>query len=279
MAVDLHTHSDYSDGSDAPSRIVELAVASQLTAVALTDHDGIDGNVEAMATAEGRIEVIPGVELSVAWDDRAVHLLGYWIEPDTPISGLLADIRGNRNERNRDMVAALVGLGIDITEDDIAIEGGRGSVGRPHIAAVLVQKGVVATIADAFDQYLAAGRPAYRGRLRLDLEKAVDLVHRSGGVASVAHPHTIADREGEFLELFERLTGLGVDGVECHYGEYASDLRDRLDRHARSLGLIPTGGSDYHGTYKPGLAVGSGRGDLRVPDTAVAELRERRSTG
>jgi hypothetical protein len=279
MAVDLHTHSDYSDGSDTPSRIVELAVAAGLAAVALTDHDGIDGNAEAMAAAQGRIEVIPGVELSVAWGDRAVHLLGYWIEPDAPISDLLADIRGNRDERNREMVAALADLGIDITEDDITIEGGRGSVGRPHIAAVLVRKGVVATIADAFDQYLAAGRPAYRGRLRLDLPEAVDLIHRSGGVAAVAHPHTIADRETEFLDLFERLTDLDVDGVECHYGEYAPDLRDRLDRHARSLGLVPTGGSDYHGTYKPGITVGTGKGDLRVPDTAVAELQQRRTTG
>jgi 3',5'-nucleoside bisphosphate phosphatase len=279
MAVDLHTHSDYSDGSDAPATIVELAVAAHLSAVALTDHDGIDGNAEAMAAGEGRIEVIPGVELSVAWRDRAVHLLGYWIEPDTPIADLLADIRSNRDDRNREMVAALAGLGIDITDDDIAVEGGRGSVGRPHIAAVLVRKGVVATIADAFDQYLAAGRPAYRGRLRLDLPEAVDLIHRSRGVASVAHPHTIADREAEFLDLFERLSGLGVDGVECHYGEYAPDLRTRLDRHARSLGLVPTGGSDYHGTYKPGLAVGTGRGDLTVPDTVVAELKERRSRG
>lgn len=277
MAVDLHTHSDYSDGSDPPARIVERAAAVGLTAVALTDHDGIDGNREAIDAAQGRIEVIPGVELSVAWGERAVHLLGYWIEPGTPISDLLADIRSNRDSRNSEMVAALNDLGIDITEEDIAVEGGRGAVGRPHIAAVLVHKGVVATIADAFDQYLAAGRPAYRGRLRLDLPEAIDLIHRSDGVASVAHPHTIADREADFRDLFEQLQDLAVDGVECHYGEYAPDLRDRLDRHARSLGLVPTGGSDYHGTYKPGLAVGTARGDLSVPDTVVDELRDRRT--
>lgn len=277
MAVDLHTHSDYSDGSDPPARIVERAAAVGLTAVALTDHDGIDGNREAIDAAQGRIEVIPGVELSVAWGERAVHLLGYWIEPGTPISDLLADIRSNRDSRNSEMVAALNDLGIDITEEDIAVEGGRGAVGRPHIAAVLVRKGVVATIADAFDQYLAAGRPAYRGRLRLDLPEAIDLIHRSDGVTSIAHPHTIADREADFRDLFEQLKDLAVDGVECHYGEYAPDLRDRLDRHARSLGLVPTGGSDYHGTYKPGLAVGTARGDLSVPDTVVDELRDRRT--
>ena len=277
MAVDLHTHSNFSDGSDSPTRIVDLAVAAGLSTVALTDHDGVDGVAEAAQAAEGRIGFIPGVELSVKWDDRAAHLLVYWLTPDSPLSNILGEIRENRTSRNRDMVAALVGLGIDITEEDIATESGRGATGRPHIAAVLVAKGVVASIPEAFDQYLAAGRPAYRGRLRLDLTRATALAKESGSVAVIAHPHTIADNENSFRHLFESMREVGVDGVECHYAEYAPEMRQRLAGFARSLDLVPTGGSDYHGTYKQGLDLGFGRGDLVVPDTVVVELEERRT--
>ena len=277
MAVDLHTHSNFSDGSDSPTRIIDLAVAADLTTVALTDHDGVDGVDEAAQAAEGRIGFIPGVELSVRWEDRAAHLLVYWLTPDSPLSDLLGEIRDDRASRNREMVAALVSLGIEITEDEIATESGRGVTGRPHIAAVLVAKGAVGSIPEAFDQYLAEGRPAYRGRLRLDLTRATALAKESGSVAVIAHPHTIADNEDSFRHLFETMRDVGVDGVECHYAEYAPEMRQRLAGYARSLGLVPTGGSDYHGTYKQGIDLAFGRGDLVVPDTVVVELEERRA--
>lgn len=280
MAVDLHTHSTFSDGSDRPDQIIDAAVVSGLTAVALTDHDGIDGIDEAAAAAAGRIELIPGVELSVRWNDHAMHLLAYWIGAATALAGALHSLQESRARRNTEMIAALGELGIDITIEDVAAQAGLdGVAGRPHIAAVLVSKGVVGSIPQAFDQYLAAGRPAYRGRLRLDAAEAVDLIHRSGGVAVVAHPHTIADDEDGFRELFESLAGLGIDGIECHYAEYTPTLRDRLAAHCRTLGLVPTGGSDYHGTYKRGLALGVGYGDLIVPDAVVPALRERRTEG
>jgi 3',5'-nucleoside bisphosphate phosphatase len=280
VAVDLHTHSTFSDGSDRPGQIVDAAVVAALTAIALTDHDGIDGIEEAAASAAGRIELIPGVELSVRWHDHAMHLLGYWIGPGTAIAAALHSLQESRAVRNTEMIAALVELGIDITVEELAAQAGVDGVGgRPHIAAVLVSKGVVDSIPQAFDHYLAAGRPAYRGRLRLDAGEAVDLIHRSGGVAVVAHPHTIADDEGGFRDLFESLAGLGVDGIECHYAEYEPALRDRLAARARALDLVPTGGSDYHGTYKPGLELGRGFGDLVVPDEVVPALRERRTEG
>lgn len=277
MAVDLHTHSTFSDGSDDPEAVVELAVGANLSAVALTDHDCVDDISRAVAAAAGRIEMIPGVELSVRLDDATIHLLGYWVDADTPLGDSLGRLQRGRAERNSEMVAALRSLGIDITDDEVAARAGHGVAGRPHIAALLVAKGIVATIPDAFDQYLAPGRPAYRGRLRFDLSEAVDLIHRSGGVAVVAHPHTIADGEDRFRSLFERLRGLGVDGIECHYATYAPEQREHLAEFTMALGMVPTGGSDYHGSYKPDISLGTGLGDLAVPDEVVSALRERRA--
>lgn len=280
MAVDLHTHSTFSDGSDTPAQVVAGAMAVGLTAVALTDHDGIGGLVEARSSAAGRIDLIPGVELSVRWEGKAMHLLGYWVGDDTPLAVELSRLQEGRALRNTEMIAALVGLGIDITEEEVALEAGPyGVTGRPHLAAVLVAKGVVDSIPQAFDMYLAPGRPAYRGRLRFEVAEAIDLIHRSGGVAVVAHPHTVADNEDGFRDLFEDAAALGVDGIECHYVQYSPPERVRLADHARRMGLVPTGGSDYHGSYKAGIQIGVGLGDLDVPDSVIEELRERRTEG
>jgi 3',5'-nucleoside bisphosphate phosphatase len=276
VAVDLHTHSYYSDGSEAPAAVVDLAVAAGLSAIALTDHDGLGGVAEAADAADGRIEVIPGVELSTSWDGRSVHVLVYWPGTDTPLQRSLAVLKADRVRRNSEMVEALVGLGVDITVDDVAAVAGPGVAGRPHIARVLLDRGVVGSLSQAFDEYLAAGRPAYRGRLGLDTAEAVDLARRSGGVPVVAHPHTLADGPGASRGLFERISDMGFSGVECHYSEYDPDTRERLARWADDLGMVATGGSDYHGAYKRGIAVGSGRGDLHVPDGTVEALRERR---
>ncbi|HSG80160.1 MAG TPA: PHP domain-containing protein [Acidimicrobiia bacterium] len=277
MAIDLHLHSNRSDGTDPPERIVELAVAARLDAIALTDHDTLEGIEEARAAAAGRIRLVPGVELSVEWPTGAMHLLGYWTEPGTgPVEERLAELRQDRNRRNAEILGALRGLGIDITVDEIVAEAGGSSVGRPHIAAVLLRKGEVASIAEAFDRYLARGRPAYRPRLRLEAAVATGLIHEAGGVASVAHPHTVATSAAEFGRAFEAFADAGIDGVECHYAEYAPDQRQHLATMAERLGLVPTGGSDYHGDNKPGLAVGSGHGDLRVPDDVLDRLEQRR---
>jgi len=277
MAVDLHTHSTYSDGTVSPSSVVEQAVAAGLTVVALTDHDGFEGLAEAARTADGRIGFVPGVELSVDWEGRAMHLLAYWVEDGSgPLQDALAEVRDSRRTRNIEIVDALRAMGIDITLGEVLEESGPGVVGRPHIAEVLRRHGVVETIAEAFDVYLASGRPAYRPRLRLTAPQAVTLARASGGVTSVAHPHTVAASAAEYRSVLEGVTALGVDGIECHYVEYPPDLRRTLAAWAEELGAIPTGGSDYHGTYKPGIEVGTGRGDLIVPDEVVERLAARR---
>ena len=149
-------------------------------------------------------------------------------------------------------------------------------IGRPHFAAILVNKGVVATIKDAFDQYLAAGRPGYRPRIRVDAAEAIEIAKESGAVPVVAHPHTLADASDGFSHLFPQFVELGALGVECYCADYPQVQRDSMAATVEGLGLVATGGSDYHGTYKPGVSLGSGKGDLAVPESCLERLAEMR---
>jgi predicted metal-dependent phosphoesterase TrpH len=276
MAVDLHTHSRYSDGSDSPSAIVAKAKSIGLSAIALTDHDLLDGIDEAMQAAGTDIELVPGTELSVQWKGKGMHLLAYWVDHGSPLADRLAEIQLGRVARNHEMVDALAELGIDITMDELKTEAEMGVIGRPHFAAILVRKGAAATIQDAFDGYLAVGRPAYRPRVRVEASEAMSLARESGAVPVIAHPHTLADDAAGFSHLFSEFVALGAVGIECHYAEYPQSLRLQMAAEVEDLGLVATGGSDYHGTYKPGIALGSGKGDLAVPDSCLDRLQERR---
>jgi 3',5'-nucleoside bisphosphate phosphatase len=278
VAVDLHTHSDRSDGSDPPAQVVRLAVAAGLTTVALTDHDNLEGVTEAAtAAATAGIGFIPGTELSVDWPTGAMHMLVYFLDDVAgPLQDRLVEIRAGREQRNREMVDALVALGIDVTYEEVAAEAGSAVVGRPHFARVLIRKGAVASMDEAFDRYLGDGRPAYRERLRLEAAEAIGLARASGGVAVIAHPHTLGVSAVDYGTAFTELAAAGLGGIEAYYAEYDRSLREHLAALAHSLGLAATGGSDYHGTFKTGLLVGTGYGDLAVPDEAVDELRARR---
>lgn len=276
MSVDLHLHSRYSDGTVEPAGLVEMAIAVGLTAVALTDHDTFEGIEEARTAAAGRIRFVPGVELSVDWSGPGLHLLAWWVEPGSPLDVELEEVRQSRAERNLAMIAALNELGHPVTLDQVMRISEKGVVGRPHLAQALLELGVVETEGQAFAEYLGSGRPAYRSRKRLALERAVELVRISGGVTTVAHPHTVADNADEFAAAFDTFAALGVTGVECWYSEYPPGQRHALAEMAASRGMVATGGSDYHGTHKPGLEVGIGRGDLAVPDEVVEALESRR---
>jgi len=277
VAVDLHTHSTYSDGTVSPTSVVEQAVEAGLSTIALTDHDGFEGLAEAARAASGEIAFIPGVELSVDWEGRAMHLLAYWVdEGPGALQDALVDIRESRATRNVEIVEALRAMGIPITLEEVLEESGHGVIGRPHIAAVLCRHGAAEDVRDAFDRYLGTGRPAYRPRRRLLAGEAVALARESGGVTSVAHPHTVAESAEGYREVFQAVADLGIDGIECHYVEYPPELRRTLAAWADDLGVVATGGSDYHGAYKPGIEVGVGRGDLIVPDDVVERLAARR---
>lgn len=278
MAVDLHTHTTASDGSDHPGAVVTAAAALGLTAVAVTDHDTQDGLAEAAGAGDAAgIEVVPGVELSLAWVSDGMHLLVLFLGPGPgPLQDRLAELRSGRAARNGRMVARLRELGMDVTPAEVEAQAGGGVVGRPHMAAVLVRKGYVPDIPTAFERYLASGRPAYIGRFRLEPEEAIRLARASGAVPVLAHPHTLDLTRDEIHGVLDRLVDAGLVGLECRYSTYPPEERRSWTTVARHHGLIPSGGSDYHGTYKDDVSLGWGRGDLRVPDRLLEELREAR---
>lgn len=275
MSVDLHTHSRFSDGSDTPTQVVDAAIAAGLTAVALTDHDTLEGVPEAIEAASG-IEVVPGVEISCEWSPGTMHMTVLFLDPGAgPLQNALDDVRKGRDTRNHQIVDRLRDLGIDITYGEVAEEAGAlGVVGRPHIGAVLVRKGVVDTLSQAFEDLLGNGRPAYVPRYRLSPEQAIQLATESRAVSVLSHPHTLGlNSATEFAETFKYLKTIGLVGLETYYAEYSPDERADLTSVARSHGLVPSGGSDYHGSYRPGVSVGTGRGDLNVPGELLEELR------
>lgn len=277
MPIDLHVHSLYSDGTHPPARLVDAAVAVGLSAMALTDHDLFDGIPEAEAAAAGRLELVPGIELSVAWGDRKMHLLGLWVGPGSPLDENLSEVRMFRSMRNVAMIEALAAMGYPITVDEVATRAEKGVIGRPHMADVLVEKGLFSTNAEAFEALLGEGGPAYRDRERWSVGRAVELIAGSGGVAVAAHPHTVADDADGFRSAFAAFAEAGIVGVECWYGEYPPAQRVAMAAMAERHGLVPSGGSDHHGgRRKPGLEVGVGRGDLFVPDEVLDRLKERR---
>lgn len=281
MAVDLHAHSTASDGSESPAAVVGLAVRAGLSAVALTDHDTLDGIQEARAAAgKAGIELVPGTEVACEWDRGGLHIVVLFLEPGPgPLQDRLAEFRAGRNRRNRAIARRLDEIGVDIDYEEVLARAGDGSVGRPHFAALLVAKGYVPDIPAAFREYLGSGGVAYATRPLLPPEEAIRLARRSGGVPVMAHPHTLGlNTADEYAAAFRRLAGYGLVGVECHYGEYPAETRRQLEATVRSFGLLPSGGSDFHGSYKPGQLVGVGRGDLAVPDRFLEDLRAARDS-
>ena len=278
MAVDLHTHSTASDGSDDPAVLVERAQTMGLSAIALTDHDTLEGIEVARAAAEPTgIELIPGTELSLEYMG-GMHLVVLWLAPGPgPLQDRLASLQDGRTGRNAEIIALLGDQGMALTMEEVLDEAGGGSVGRPHIAAVMVRKGYATTIPEAFELWLAAGKPAYATRPRLSPEEAIGLAIRSGGVPVLAHPHTLGiNRAQEMANVLDRLRAAGLLGMEALYAGYHRHEREGYADLARRFGLAVSGGSDYHGTYKEGLEIGRGYGDLVVPESIVEGLRERR---
>jgi len=280
--IDLHSHSTVSDGTDTPAEVVALGAAAELTALALTDHDTLQHLPEARAAAaDHALRLVPACEISCELDGRApgtMHLLVYFVDESAgPLQDRLGELQAGRGGRNEKIVECLRANGMDVTLDEVLAHAGEGSVGRPHVARVLLEKGYVESIQEAFDRWLAKGRPAYFERVRLSPEESIELAHASGGVTVLAHPSSLDLDDARLEEFVDGLTAAGLDGLECEYGRYTPDeraaYRELADRH----GLAVTGGSDYHGDNKPDLRVGIGRGDLLVPDELLDGLEARRS--
>jgi len=242
--VDLHVHSSASDGELAPEHVVERAARAGLAAVALTDHDTLDG-VAAAARAGARlgIRVVGGCEFSVAAPWGEMHVLGYFLPPGSrTLEDFLARCRADRERRGRAMVERLRRAGVSLVDGDVLAEADGGAIGRPHVARALVRRGHVGSVGEAFDRYLARGRPAFVEKTLPAFAEVAALVHRVGGVVSAAH---LKDRGTR--SLLERLQGEGLDAVETRHPSHDADQRVRLTELALSLGLLRTGGSDWHG--------------------------------
>lgn len=277
--IDLHTHSRVSDGSEAPGRVVELAAAAGCSAVALTDHDSLGGLDDAGAAAEAAgIRLVRGCEVSCASDTGSAHVLCYFIEGrHGPLQDELRRLRHDRAERNAALLARCAELGLPVTTEEVVAEaGGADGVGRPHVAAVLVRNGAASSVADAFDRFLGKGAPAYVPKARLTVGEVAGLATASGAVAVLAHPLSLGLEPDTLERLLAAHAEAGLAGLECHYGRYDPATRRDLVALARRHALVATGGSDFHGAYKPDLAVGTGTGDLQVPDEALADLEARR---
>jgi 3',5'-nucleoside bisphosphate phosphatase len=241
--VDLHMHSTASDGVLAPAEVVRAAIACGLAAIALTDHDTVAGLGEAEAAAKGSdLEVIAGVELSAVEGEAETHVLGLHLTRLEWIAARLQEMREMRRVRAERIVGRLNELGMGISMDDIVAEAGAGAIGRPHVARALIQRGHVVDFREAFDRLLGAGRPAFVAKDRLPLSEAVAIIHSAGGIAFLAHPGRAAARDR--VEGWKRA---GLDGVEVLHPGHTEDDISRIGRIIEESGLLPTGGSDWHG--------------------------------
>jgi predicted metal-dependent phosphoesterase TrpH len=277
--IDLHLHSTSSDGSESPARVVELAADAGCSTIALTDHDNLSGIGEARVRAGALgIEFIPGCEVSCRDVNGTIHLLVYFVTEGGSFDRSLAATRDDRERRNAEMLDRLRWLGSPIDPAELAAEAGPGVVGRPHFAALLVRHGHATSIVDAFDRYLAEGRPAYVERAPLAPATVFELARADNAVVSFAHPLTTGLEPTALARYVSSLADAGLGALESVYGRYDQGTRDTLTALARQFDLVPTGGSDFHGSYKPDLAVGTGLGDLGVPDEIVGELHARRPT-
>ncbi len=272
--IDLHTHSCCSDGSMTPRELVAHAKDSGISAIALSDHDCVDGVGEAMEEGERLgVEVIPAIEFSVV-SDTETHMLGYFIDPHSPAIGeAMEKIYAARAYRARVTLEKLNELGFPITEEEVKKVAGGALLCRAHYARVLQDKGLVGSVKEAFDKYLANGRPAYCGKQAITAEEAIELIHAAGGIAFVAHLHLIRLSDEELYAFLRRLKAAGLDGIEGYYTEYTPEMQEKYQRMARELDLEISGGTDFHAKMKPHIAIGRGTGELRIPYSVLENMK------
>lgn len=245
--LDFHAHSTVSDGLLSPAQVVRRAHERGVTRFALTDHDTVGGYAEARAAGlELGVELVPGIEISATWQGRSVHVLGYFFELEHPsLLSLLDALVHGRARRNQMIAERLLGLGIELPKDTLTSQDG-GTVGRPHIARALVDRGVVKTEREAFDRYLADGRPAHVEREVVSPSRAAEVLHEAGGVAVLAHPLVLGADPSQVDGLFARAAQWGIDGAEVYYSGHSPGQVDQVGYFAKKHRLLPSGGSDFH---------------------------------
>lgn len=273
--IDLHVHTTKSDGTVPPEDIAAAAAKAGLSAIAVTDHDTVAG-IEAAAAAgkEWGVEVVPGVELSSGWEHHEIHLLGYCFDPASEaLRPALEWVIKDRRDRNEKMAALMREDGIPVTAEELYARYPQSTVGRPHFAVKLMERGLASSVKDAFARYLAPGQKYYVRRHFIPFDEAVGVVRRAGGRAVLAHPFQYKLGDGELRRLLDYCVSVGLEGMECLYSGYTPQQEKYLLDLAGEYGLRVTGGSDYHGAHKPDIALGFGTGDLRVPYELLEKLR------
>ena len=266
MNIDLHTHSTASDGLLAPAELVKQAREAGLGLIALTDHDNTNGLQEALEAGHAnQLEIVPGIELNTEIPGAEVHVLGYFLDYQQPaFQHTIETLRDMRVDRAQRMVKKLQSLGIHITWERVR-ELAAGTVGRPHVAAALVEKGYASSVPDAFNRYLYYGGPGYVPRYKLSPLDASRMIQSVHGLPVLAHPAQLPNLD----TLLASLAQTGLAGMEVYYGDYSPETVDRLHSLAEQHHLIPTGGSDYHG---PGIHP-TPLGARQVPEESVERLR------
>ncbi len=276
--IDLHVHSTASDGSFTPEEVVALAHNAGLSYFALTDHDTVDGVAEAVAAGScyKDLHVIPGIELSCYYNNREIHIVGLFVDyKDQNFLNALDELKQARINRNQKMVQKFVAAGIPLTMEELLHGNPNSVITRAHFARVLVEKGVCRNKTEAFDKYLGIGCPFYLAKPKVTPKHVLELIQNAGGTAILAHPYSYQLSKSEVEQLLdETLIPLGLAGMECYYSTYDLGQTQELRSIALARKLFVSGGSDFHGAVKPDISIGTGRGNLHIPETLIPPILE-----
>lgn len=277
--IDLHVHSTASDGTLTPEEVVDHAVSLGLSAIALTDHDTIRGVAEAKERAarhrkQGHaIYVYSGVEISAAYKERDIHILGLLVnEQDEALDRILTQFLENRSRRNEKMLEKFAEFGISLSMEDITAGAESSVITRAHFATALMRKGIVFSVQEAFEKYIGDNGPCYIPREYMSPEQAILSIKKAGGVPVLAHPLLYNLPHDELFALVDRLTKAGLKGIEVYYSNNRGQDEANVKALAGHFGLIATGGSDFHGSVKPSIELGSGKGNLKIPYSVLENV-------
>jgi hypothetical protein len=271
--IDLHSHTNESDGSCTPAQLVEEAVRAGVSTLGVADHDTFAGYDQALGIAAvAGLELVCGIELSTKLHGRSVHLLGYFLKSDGlgPFREWILDLQAARRDRNARLAERLRELGFDITLEEAEARG-RGMTGRPHFAQIMMEKGYVRDIREAFDEYLDESAKGYVYRREPQFAEGVERVRKAGGIASLAHPIRV---NGDVPALMPELCDAGLNAIEAYHSDHGRKDTELYLGLAKRYGMLVTGGSDYHGAVKPGVKLGTGYGgNLHIPEDLLDRLR------
>lgn len=276
--IDLHTHSTASDGTYSPGELVREAKNSQIKAIALTDHDTTSGLQELLEKGRhAELEVIPGCELSVNYPTGQMHIVGLWL-PENPVfvNEKLQYLRERRHSRNERILKKLQDIGIQLEYSEVKELAGGESIGRPHIATLLMEKGFVNSVNEAFEKYIGPQGQAYVPKDKLTPEEAIKVLKQDQAKVILAHPYSLKISYLELRSELQKLQGFGLDGMEVYHTEHSSEQTREYLNICEEFGLLKSGGSDFHGSVKPEVQLGTGKGNLEIPYDLLREMKQYR---